>query len=239
MSKPKMIHFPTQEAFVGKVFFLPFNRDASATKKLAASMNVNGFTQPLMLIKTDLIDGVMRMYVADGQHRALTALSIGIPFRGELLPNTFARREEIVTFVASHNSSQLPWSVTDYVRAFASVGSSEYLKLIDIKKKTTFTFTTLATMLSSASHRSSVNDPLKNGLFRIDRLDDTMKTLDYAGELSKYRPLTNRMVISLQRVMNMSIFNKKKFTKSYKNYAKELSKLQLDNFDQTFISWLQ
>lgn len=238
MSKPRMIYFPNQEAFVGKVFFLPFNRDASAKKILAEKMKKHGFTQAIMLIKTDLIDGVMKIYVADGQHRALTAISMNLAFRGELLPNTFDTREALVMFVADHNNSQKPWSVTDYVKSFASVGLIEYINLIDIKKKSIFTFLTLATMLGSTNSRS-ISDPLKNGKFKICRKKETLKTLEYANELMKYKPLTNRMVISLHRVMSMSIFSKKKFTKAYENYASQLAKLHLDTFDDTFISWLK
>ena len=234
-----MMHFPTEKSFVGKVFFLPFNRDAKAMKELAKNMRKDGFTQPIMLIKTDVIDGVMRIYVADGQHRALTALAMGIPFRGELLPNEFKTREEAVLFVARHNSSQRSWTVSDYVKAFSSVGSSVYLRLIDIRKKTPFTFTTLAAMLDGANKRSTSNPDLKDGTFKINREKETLRTLDYAKELGEFRQLTNRMVLSLHRVMSLKIFKKDKFTEAYKKYAKELNKLELDRFDDLFVSWLK
>lgn len=236
--KSPLIEFPTREDFHKKVNSMPFNRDAKVVKELVDNMNRWGFTVPILLIKTNLLDGFDRIYIVDGHNRATTALYLNIPFRGVLLPNKFSNLEELVEFVSSLNNSQRAWINMDYIRSYAHVGKKEYIDLIQVKSKTPYSITATAMILSSVSkHTQSEN--IKKGNFKITRLKEAKEVFDYAGELSKYKPLSNRMVISLNAVMALDIFDKKKFEESYAKYCHKISKLSLDSFENTFISWLQ
>ena len=238
MKKPYMMMFPNLESFSGKVFMLPFNRDAFPKSILISKIKKYGFLVPILLVKTDVIDGVMRIYIVDGQHRALSCLSLNVPFYGILHDMKFKDKDELVEFVASLNSTQKTWNTNDYIKAFASVGLSEYHALIDVRKRCTFSYITLAQIYGNSNASLAANS-LKNGNFKVQRKKEADKVLEYARELAHYKPSTNRMLLSLNRVMSISIFKKKKFTEAYAKYVHQLSKLHLDSFDDTFVSWLK
>jgi len=236
--KSSLIEFPTREDFAKKINSMPFNRDPKVVQKLVENMNRFGFTVPILLIKTNLLDGYDRIYIVDGHNRATTALYLNIPFRGILLPNKFSNLEELVEFVSSLNNSQKAWINMDYIRSYAHVGKKEYIDLIQIKSKTPYSITAVATTLSSVG-KTTPSENIKKGNFKITRLKEANDVFTYAGELSKYKPLSNRMMLSLNAVMALEIFDKKKFTEAYAKYCHKISKLSLDRFESTFISWLQ
>jgi hypothetical protein len=236
--KSSLINFPTREDFAKKINSMPFNRDPKVVQKLVENMNRFGFTVPILLIKTNLLDGYDRIYIVDGHNRATTALYLNIPFSGILLPNKFSNLEELVEFVSSLNNSQKAWINMDYIRSYAHVGKKEYIDLIQIKSKTPYSITAVATTLSSVG-KTTQSENIKKGNFKITRLKEANDVFTYAGELSKYKPLSNRMMLSLNAVMALEIFDKKKFTEAYAKYCHKISKLSLDRFESTFISWLQ
>lgn len=236
--KSPLIEFPEREDFHKKVNSMPFNRDAKVVKELVTNMNRFGFTVPILLIKTNLLDGFDRMYIVDGHNRATTALYLNIPFRGILLPNKFSNLEELVEFVSSLNNSQKAWINMDYIRSYAHVGKKEYIDLIQVKSKTPYSITAAAMILSSVN-KNTQSENIKKGTFKITRLKEAKEVFDYAGELSKYKPLSNRMVLSLNAVMALEIFDKKKFEEAYAKHCHKINKLSLDSFESTFISWLQ
>jgi hypothetical protein len=236
--KSSLIDFPTREDFAKKINSMPFNRDPKVVQKLVENMNRFGFTVPILLIKTNLLDGYDRIYIVDGHNRATTALYLNIPFRGILLPNKFSNLEELVEFVSSLNNSQKAWINMDYIRSYAHVGKKEYIDLIQIKSKTPYSITAVATTLSSVG-KTTQSENIKKGNFKITRLKEANDVFTYAGELSKYKPLSNRMMLSLNAVMALEIFDKKKFTEAYAKYCHKISKLSLDRFESTFISWLE
>lgn len=239
MKKPTFVFFSSREEFDKKVNSMPFNRDAKVRKDLVDSMNKWGFTVPILMIKTNLLDGFEKIYIVDGHNRAITALYLNIPFFGTLLPNKFSKIEELVEFVSSLNNSQKAWINMDYIRSYAHVGKKEYIDLIQVKSKTPYSITAVATILSAATAKRTNSDAIKKGAFKITRLNEAQEVFKYAGELSKYKPLSNRMVLSLNVVMALDIFDKKKFEESYAKHCFKISKLSLDSFENTFISWLQ
>jgi hypothetical protein len=238
MKKTMTIFFSSREDFDKKINSMPFNRDAKVRKDLIVNMIKYGFTVPILMIKTNLLDGFERIYIVDGHNRAITALYLNIPFFGVLLPNKFSNLEELVEFVSSLNNSQKAWINMDYIRSYAHVGKKEYIDLIQIKSKTPYSITAAATILSSVG-KTAQSENIKKGNFKITRLAEAQEVFKYAGELSKYKPLSNRMVLSLSSVMALEIFDKKKFEESYAKYCHKISKLSLDSFESTFISWLQ
>ena len=238
MKKPITIYFSSREDFDKKINSMPFNRDAKVRKDLVINMIKYGFTVPILMIKTNLLDGFERIYIVDGHNRAVTALHLNIPFYGTLLPNKFSNVEELVEFVSSLNNSQKAWINMDYIRSYAHVGKKEYIDLIQVKSKTPYSITAVATTLSSVG-KTVQSDSIKKGNFKITRLKEANEVFSYAGELSKYKPLSNRMMLSLNVVMALEIFDKKKFTEAYAKYCHKISKLSLDRFETTFISWLE
>ena len=231
----RMIAKPTD---LGKKFFeFPTNRDSGYSEDLAESMRMYGFIDPVKMIKTDLLDGVEKLYILDGHHRAKTASFMGIPYSVDILDNKFSSRVEIVHFMTKINSSQKPWHVNDYVRVYSKLGLADYIELIQLKCGTPFSFYALS-MVLSRMNKSNLADLLKSGNFTIERIQEGKKVVDFAKELTRIGRLSNRMLLSLNRVMQLDNFNKKKFIDAYKKYHFSLGKMRLDNFDDLFISCL-
>lgn len=236
----KIINMPfaNQIEFANKVTFIPFNRDGKVRSELMRNMNLYGFVQPVLMIKTALLDGTDRIYLVDGHNRVATANYLKMPFFGILLPNKFNSVTEIVDFVSSLNSSQKPWSNWEYIRAYSYIGMSDYQNLLVMKSKSPFSVTAIACMLHGVG-RFSIAPIIRAGKFKISRLAETTRVLDFSAKLSKYKPLTNRMVLSLDSVMTLEIFDEEKFETAYATYCESITKLNLDTFEETFISWLK
>ena len=237
MCKVSLLHFHNELTDKEQINFIPFNRTGRVRADLIKNMNKWGFTVAVVMVKTSILDGVEKLYVVDGHNRVTTARFLKIPFHGNLLDVKFNSVEELVDFISGMNNTQKAWTNYEYIAAFAHVGKTDYQNLIKFKSTVPYSITAMASMLYGAT-RYSISNVIKSGKFKIVKLTETKRTIDYAAELSKYRPLTNRMVLSLHNIMGLEIFDKQKFTEAYQKYCKQISKLNLDSFEETFISWL-
>jgi hypothetical protein len=235
---PTFMPFVNRLEFDHKVLFMPFNRDGRVRIDLVNSMNDSGFTEAITMIRTALIDGVDRIYLIDGHNRVATASYLKIPFYGILLNNQFENVEQIVAFVAKRNNTHKAWDNWDYIRAFNYVGRVEYQKLIEVKSKSPFSVTTIASLLHG-TRRGAIASIIRSGKFKVARPEETKRVLSFSAYLSKYKHMSNRMLISLDNVMGLDIFDAKKFETAYAKYCKSINSLNLDTFDDTFISWLK
>lgn len=234
----KLLTFKNQEEY-NKLKHLPFNREFRYRDDLASKMNTYGFQGAILLIETDLISGKKELFVADGQHRALTANRLGIPFYGTL--NTeieFKSISDIVLFVASLNSTQKKWSADDYIRAYCYLNFKEYKTLVKIKQGCPFSSTTVASMLLGFRSKGFGVRHLEEGTFVCNLLEETKYTLSLAAKLSKYGTLTSRMALALHYVASLKTFDEEKFTKKYKENYKIIRELKLDDYSDIFSSWL-
>lgn len=227
---------PLFRALGKTVFEFPTNRDSSYREDLAESMRKWGFTVPILLIKTKLIDGTLKTYIIDGHNRVKTAEFLDIKYYAVYVQQDFKSIIEIVDYIATLNNSQHAWGINEYVRVYSKVGFEHYQQLIKVRADWPYSFYTLAMLLSNRP--GGVTEALISGSFKIMRYDSTMTTLKFSGELSKSKKLTNRMLISLDKVMSLPNFNKEKFKKEYAIHCNKLSQLKLDSFDDLFQSWL-
>lgn len=233
----KLITFKPED--YNKLSHLPFNRNFSVRQSLIESMTKLGFIAPLILIKTDLIDGKWRTYIADGQNRAISASFLNIVFYGVLLPNKFKSLSEIVTLVAKLNALQNPWNANNYAEAYNFLGYKEYNTLLTIKHKTPYTTPTVASLLYGVRTRGNVTAAIKEGKFKVNLLKETNYTLNCASKLSKIERLSGRMLSSLHNVTMLSSFDEVKFIKEYEKNAKVIKDMSLDDYTDIFTEWLK
>ena len=232
----KMIAGPT---WLGaKIFEFPINRDSSYKEKLAKSFRKYGIIDDVKLIKTDLIDGVEKLYIVDGHNRAKTASFMKVNYPVVVLANRFSSKTEIVELVTTINNSQKPWHVTDYIRVYSKIGILDYNQLIELKAGTPYSLYAIAIMCTSVS-RTNITELIKSGKFKILRYEEAKRTIEFAKELTNIGRLSNRMLLSLNKVMTLDKFDEEKFKEAFTKYHFSLSQLALDNFDDLFISWLQ
>lgn len=221
-----------------KLNHLPFNRKFSVRQDLINKMNTYGFTCPIFLIETDLIDGKKKKWLVDGQHRAVTAAFLNIPFYAIVIDHKFNSISEIVHFVASLNSAQKPWSAINYVESYNFLNYPEYNILLTIKNSCPYSIETISSLL--AGHRRSgwTITHLKNGTFVANHIEQTKYSLSLAAKLGKYQKLTSRMLLALNYVASLKTFDEEKFTLQYKTNAKAIKELKLDDYSDIFSSWL-
>ena len=221
-----------------KINHLPFNRKFSVRTDLMQKMNTYGFTCPLQLIETSLIDGKKKRWLVDGQHRAVTAAFLNIPFTAIIIEKDFTSIEEIVHYVSSLNSAQKSWSISNYVESYNFLGYKEYNTLLQVTATANYSIETIATLLHGFRKAGYNSKALKDGKFKANLLAETKYTLSVAAKLSKYSRLTSRMVTALHYVASLKTFDEQKFTVQYKTNAKAIKELKLDDYSDIFSSWL-
>lgn len=234
----KLIKFNGAKDY-NKLNHLPFNRQFKVRKDLTDSMNKRGFTVPLTLIKTNLINGKEELYIADGQNRAITAAFLDIPFYGVVSDMKFNDMSELVSFVSSLNSAHKSWTADNYAESFAFLGMKDYLKLIQVTQKSPYSLSTIAVMLYGYRSNRIVKSKIEDGNFRINLLKETEFTLSIAANLSKYGKMTSRMILALHYISSLKSFDLLKFTTNYQEKAKQIKELKLDDYTDIFQSWIQ
>ncbi len=223
---------------------LPWNRKTVLRQDLMDSMHEHGFIGTIDVIKTDIVDGTMGYYPADGYHRKLAAFELGIPVEAIVHEKQFNSVEELVEFVAMLNNTQKSWTVADYVHSFASLQRQAYITLQRFASKyRSFTLNTLAALLygirSGNKTSGAMTKVLKSGNFKINHLEGTKEVLEYASKLSKYQRFTSRMILALNYIYNRKDFVKTVFSENFKIGAKKVKELKLDDFTDTFTSWMK
>ena len=238
---PKTLVFYGAKDFDKKLHILPFNRKYGVRKDLKVSMNIYGYTptMPIDIIITDIFDGIERMYIADGQHRAATAAWLNIPFFG-VVSHTFKTKKDIVFYISRLNTGQKPWVAYDYVFAFASLGMEDYETLLKMTNQSIFTVSVMARMLGGESNSkgSVTTDAIKAGTFKIKELEETKETLKLVARVEGHAKVTGRMVNSMHIVMRSPKWDKQKFVRKYKANAEMLNNNNLDDYKATFLNWL-
>ena len=232
----------TKEVFEKKLHLLPFNRKFSVRQDLLTSMNKFGYSVAATLIKTNLIDGTEKLFIADGQNRLATAMYLNLTAWGNIAPAKIETIEDLVAFVATLNSDQKPWTLQNYCQIFAYLGNKEYIKLLQIKDKTPYTVGTIACLLHgirSSRSPGNVGDKVKKGQFKVSHLQNTEYVLSLAAELSKYERLTSRMILALGALTGLTIFNESRFKRNYIKNAKKVKELKLDDYSEIFTSWVK
>jgi hypothetical protein len=235
----KLIKLESEKDYL-KINHLPFNRKFGVRQDLIESMNEFGFTVPILILKTDIMDGKPNYWFVDGQHRMITAQFLQIPsFAIVIESEKIKTKDDIVLFVASLNSRTKKWTMLNYVEAYNYLNYKEYEILIKTHNNYPYSINTIASLLAGKPGRGGVAKEVHEGKFIVTDLEGTKDCLNFAANLSKYQRMTSRMLLSLRIVMNNSKFNKKSFMNSYKDNAKNIKDLDLNDYSNIFLSWLK
>ena len=115
--------------------FIPFNRDRvkSHTLDLLDSINEFGFLDVVLIARTDVIDGTMRDWIVDRQHRfdALVLSKRPIPYIFIYVHSKY----ELIRLIARLNSKSRKWQTKDYLNAWATLKMEEYTIITEWKDK--------------------------------------------------------------------------------------------------------
>jgi len=223
-----------------KLEYIPWNRPVTLRRNLIKSIQKLGFLVPIIIVITDIIDGVKTPWLVDGQHRKLAAFELGLPVTAVVYEEKFTNIAEFVKYVANLNSTSNPWLPVDYVRAFARNGYEDYKTLMRIHAKYSYySIPTIASLLHGIRKRAGggVTKVIQDGTFQVHHLEATKRTLKLGSKLTKYEKLTNRMILALHYVSNMKDFSEEVFIENYKQNADSIKELQLNDFTNIFSGW--
>jgi hypothetical protein len=199
------------------IFFnLPFNRkvDKNHVKRLVNSMKKNGFKGVIQIVKTKFIDGVMRYYVVDGQHRLAAAKQLNIPIRFEL--TELKSKKETAEFIAELNTSAKSWGTTNFLEVWSAMDIREYVTLAEIQKETGFQITPL---LECYLETSNQND-YRNGTMRFPNEENSDKIINQMRDLNKFLPSKAFCRRAIVRAMRNPKYNHAKMKKAVCDYVK-------------------
>lgn len=235
----KLITLSTEKDFA-KVAHLPFNREFSVRQDLINSMNEFGFTVPIQLLSTNIMDGKKRLWLLDGQHRMITAQFLELPVLAFVMENDRIKtKEDLVRYVANLNSKSKQWRMMNYVEAYNYLGYPEYEKLIKLTNSVPYSANTVATLLSGNRGKGLKTRAVQEGRFKIHDYDGTIECLKYSKELGKFQKLTSRMLIALKLVMGLKHFDPVVFAEMYRRNAKLVKDMNLDDYSEMFMSWIK
>lgn len=93
--------------------------DYRHTATMRQSVSLHGNNRLVIVVKTDVLDGVMREYIADGQHlfEALVTLGKHIVFKHQIV----GTKEQLIKFLTDMNNTSKPWTLMDYIAAWAEL----------------------------------------------------------------------------------------------------------------------
>jgi hypothetical protein len=195
---------------------LPFNRnvDKVHVRKLVESMKKNGFKGVIQIIKTKFIDGVMRYYVVDGQHRLAAAMQLNIPIRFEL--TELKSKMKTAEFLKDLNTSAKSWGTTNFLEVWSAMDIREYVALAQIQKDTGFQITPLLECYLETSNQSEY----RNGKMRFPNEDNSDKIIKQMIELNKFLPSKAFCRRAIVKAMRNPKYNHKKMKKAIANFVK-------------------
>ena len=213
------IEFKEVKYFVTKKYevfnLLPFNRnvDNAHVTKLMESMKKHGFKGVVQIIKTKFIDGTMKYFVVDGQHRIAAAQRLGIAIQFEL--TELNSKRETAEFIAELNTSAKSWGTANFLDVWSALDIQEYVKMARVQKDTGFQLTPL---LEAYLFTSNQSDYRKGKMkFPNEKHSDTI--VQQMVDLNKYLPSKAFCRRAIVRVMRNPKYNHKKMVKAIKDFV--------------------
>ena len=137
--------------------YLKFNRNTSNSHvvNLVESIKMFGYLQFIIVIETDIIDGIMKKWIVDGQHRFKGCKSEGMPILYTTVKG-ITSKYELVRLIAKLNSTSKAWNVGNYVDAWESINIGEYKTLKERYKETGLPYTFLISIYEGINRKDAM-----------------------------------------------------------------------------------
>lgn len=189
--------------------FLPFNRKRKKrhTNEIKKSMERWGVLSFVTVAITDCIDGDMRMWVIDGQHRfdAMELLQNPILFT---IANVHSKKE-MVRLIAALNRTSKNWALRDYLHSWCSIEIPEYVLIQETLGRTKLPITLILEAFSGLDRRA-VTEKFQAGEFEIADKEKAKRYIGHIVELKTLMPRSRAILSCL-----LSLFNQ--YEEKYNN----------------------
>lgn len=229
--------FNGKSDFTKYLNYLDFNRPYNVRPQMVDSIKEHGFIDPILIVNTDVIDGMEKLYIVDGQHRALAASYLDVPFTAAVYKKTIKTKKDAVELVSMMHRTHKGWTIHNYVHAYASLGYQDYIDLHNIHKNNPYSISSIANIFGGFIGRSDLSS-IRSGEYKMKSKDHAEETIKQANKLDKL--MTGRMLVSFHKVrLLVDTFNFSKFKEEFELNYKELKANRYDDFFQIFKSYVQ
>ena len=145
---------------------LPMNRDIDSkhVQKMVYSLRKQGCIRAVICCKTNLIEGVEKLYIIDGQHLATALEREGQPI--PYIEYTVKSEEDLIDKMAYLNNSSKSWDLTNYINAWKMI-KPDYMKLFKWKNLYDLEPTMIAAIAQNMVSIRYSTRPIKDGTFVI------------------------------------------------------------------------
>lgn len=205
--------------------FSKFNRNVIYRKDLMEEAK-RGFIAPI-IVNEDFI-------VIDGQSRLKHAEYAKVPIKYMVVEGL--TEKDIVRM----NTTQLSWSIKDYIQSYANEGNTEYQKLIELLNNTNVNVgPATAIGLGSFDTRGEITSTVKNGEFKFVNYQETLQFLDYYSDFIQETELQNysKLSLAVYQIYKIKKFDKKRLIKKI-NESRDKDKLNVSLDKNSYIEIL-
>lgn len=145
---------------------LPMNRDVESkhVQKMITSLRKQGCIRAVICCKTNIIEGVEKLYIIDGQHLATALEREGQPI--PYIEYKVDSEEDLIDRMAYLNNSSKSWDLMDYVNAWKMI-RPDYLKLLKWRNMYDIEPTMIAAIATNTPSIRYSTQPIKDGSFHI------------------------------------------------------------------------
>lgn len=189
-----------------------FNRNVLFRKEMLEQAK-QGIISPIVVNE--------QMIVIDGQNRLLHSKKAGVPVEYIIKPGL--DEKDIVRM----NTVQKPWSLKNYIEAFANQGKPEYVKLVDlINKKYSNVTNTILFASDVTNGYEKIYRQVREGDFKFHNYEKTVEFLLYSKRFREETktPKRSKVETALYELFRLKGFNENRLIKKvlYKNIDEEI-----------------
>lgn len=201
----------------GQFHLLHFNRKKKEAHvlELIDSIKQFGILSYGVVVETDLVDGVMRKWIADGQHRMEAEKRLGLPFYYTM--TTVKSLEELVLLIAKLNATSKAWPLSQYLETWASLKAPDYITLRNTQLETKIQISVLLQVFSGKDRKTATR-MLTKGKFVIPDMAMSKKYIRYLLDIRQIPALPQSRAFNsaLLKIFKEQIYNHEKFLEKIK-----------------------
>lgn len=196
--------------------FLPFNRETNTRhiRRIMNSIKMFGVLSFVIVVETDCIDGEMKKWIVDGQHRLKAFILLGKPVL--YIKVKLHTKEEVVKLVAELNTTSHSWSLKDYLHVWSSLDIHQYLTIDKYLKETGLPITVILEIFSGLD-RTQASKNFKDGDFIVKNEEKAIEKISWIMETKEWLPKSREILSALVVFINQTVhYNNNKMLTSLK-----------------------
>lgn len=210
--------------------FLPFNRKTNNRHitDLVESIKLFGVLTFVIVVETDCVDGIMKKWVVDGQHRFKAYKYEGLPIL--YTKANASTKEELVRLIAKLNHTSQNWSLKNYLDAWTSLKIPEYLQLQKLHTTTKVPFTLMLQIFENETNKKTVQERFCDGKFKMKNEQRARQTISYLSDTQTILPKNRDLFVGHWGLIKKHGVNydHAKFMRNLKKVSKNLPFAQGD-----------